>query len=534
MSFESITQQWGAIEQSLPTPVLSSVVGGSRTKATRDGVADYNAALDRIDSEPENVWFRVSCVLASAVAREELTTDEASKAFHRWSARSAKYNESEATAKLDHALNNYGKDDGGDVSTLYRYAREWPAPAREGDLPEAKPTEFDESKLPTSESGLPFIPVEVGDDGEPTDRHLFSRDAMKRRDRKQAYFIPGLIAKDQVLGIIAAEKSWKTTTVIDLCYQLTSPGGEWMGRKVTGGPYRVLFASGESNEEKMNETDEGIARSNAARGIEPAPEHLWITDRTFPFDSAEAKARLLGYLRHVKPDVFFLDPLYLSLPGDDINNSNVVGQLLNEIRDYCKSEGVTFAIIHHTTKEDSKRAGAPRLVDASNGGVHRWVRQWILMGKMCDPEETRSVEVEMKMGGACGGQDSVVRYLVQPFKQRDEDGVEIWQPQFLTREEYEAWKTERTAEELDDRKAEITSQLRLYFSNTNNPPLSKTKTVQELFGLDRKSKKANALFQRIVYDWNFLEEIEIPGRHQFYGPGAKLDCPDWMPPESKA
>lgn len=535
MSFEAITQQYGAIEHSLPAAVVSSVVGGSRTKATRDGVADYNAALDRVDSEPENVWFKVSCVLASAVAREELTTDEASKAFHRWSARSTKYNESEATAKLDHALNNYGKDEGGDVATLYRYAKDHPAPTRNGETPHAKPTGFTADTLPTNEAGLHYIAVDVDMNGEPIDPRLFSREAMKKRNRKQAYFIPGLIAKNQVLGIIAAEKSFKTTTVVDLCYQLTSPGGSWLGQSVVGGPYRVLFASGESNEEKMNEIDEGIARTNANAGIAPEPGHLWITDRTFPFDSAEAKARLLGYLKFTKPDIFFLDPLYLSLPGDDINNSNVVGQLLNEIREYCDSEGVTFAIVHHTTKEDSRRPGAPKLVDASNGGVHRWVRQWVLMGKMRDIDgDSEFAEIEMDISGACAGQYSMRRYFVLPLQQRHDDGVMKWEPEYFTRKEYEAWKDKQTSEELDDQQSEITTRLRLYFSNTNNPPLSMTKTVQELFGLDRKSNKAKALFRRIVFDWNLLVEIETPGRFASYGPGAKLDCPDWMPPESKA
>ncbi|MEL6107043.1 MAG: phage/plasmid primase, P4 family [Planctomycetota bacterium] len=97
-----------------------------RPQAARHGYADYLAALDRIDAEPEPVWFRVAGVLASAVVREELTAEEASKAYHSWSARSSKYDESEATTKLQRALDSVGND-GGDVATLYRYAKEWPA-----------------------------------------------------------------------------------------------------------------------------------------------------------------------------------------------------------------------------------------------------------------------------------------------------------------------------------------------------------------------------------------------------------------------
>ena len=49
-------------------------------------------------------------------------------------------------------------------------------------------------------------------------------------------------------------------------------------------------------------------------------------------------------------DVLVVDPVYLCMPADDVNNIMAQGARLRRINDTCQEVGVTVLLAHHTKK----------------------------------------------------------------------------------------------------------------------------------------------------------------------------------------
>jgi hypothetical protein len=188
------------------------------------------------------------------------------------------------------------------------------------------------------------------------------------------FLVEGIVAAGHVGVIAGPEKSFKTSTMIDL---LTSGAGAvpFFGRFAVPKPFRSVFIGGESGEDALARDFERIARS---KGL----DFSGIDDIRFSPDlSSLDDDRTLTQLRKIAEatDLIVLDPLcYMIDPGDQAGNVFVMSKYFKSLSRIAQDTGAAITVAHHFTSSAGKRRGRPTLADMSYAGAKQCARYWLL------------------------------------------------------------------------------------------------------------------------------------------------------------
>jgi hypothetical protein len=112
--------------------------------------------------------------------------------------------------------------------------------------------------------------------------------------------------------------------------------------------------------------------------------------------------RLRATLRKYQPEVMVFDPAYRTLPGDRAENMFVMGNLLAEMSDTCRSEGATPLLLHHTKSRPRTFEFTPTTIeDLAWAGFSQFFRQWILISRTAEYSTGSGVhELRFDVGGS--------------------------------------------------------------------------------------------------------------------------------------
>jgi hypothetical protein len=175
--------------------------------------------------------------------------------------------------------------------------------------------------------------------------------------------VRGLLREGESLNLIAAAKSNKTYSAIDLALCIVT-GRMWLGRFQIERPGPVLYVDAELHPNTLAKRLRDVA---AARGI--------VRDEYKALDTVSLRGRIRD-LAKLGPSLFwkiparkyvaiFLDALYRFQPERfDENSNSDVTKLYNLIDTYAEAAGAAFVIVHHSSK--GNQAGKS-VVDVGSG-----------------------------------------------------------------------------------------------------------------------------------------------------------------------
>jgi hypothetical protein len=185
-----------------------------------------------------------------------------------------------------------------------------------------------------------------------------------------------VLGQEGVIG--APPKCMKTSVATDLCVSVAT-GTPFLGKYRVPRPLRVLFMSAESGRGPSRVCFRSVAESKGY-DLSAIDNLLWHDEVPFFGNQGDIR-RLKKTLRSVRPDLLLLDPVYRVLPGDDAANMFIMGQLLGELGDICRSEGATPIVCHHTKKKPGAELTPTTLEDLSWAGFSQFFRQWVLVSR---------------------------------------------------------------------------------------------------------------------------------------------------------
>lgn len=195
------------------------------------------------------------------------------------------------------------------------------------------------------------------------------------------YLIDGILVEGQPCGLLGAQKTLKTSILLDMAVAIDQ-GGYFLGRFKVPSPRRVAVFSAESGWATIQETCQRICRA-ANRDL--AETGLLFSDTLPKLGDPANMLELEKFLRGEGTQVAFFDPLYLMLmTGGDEGSIFAMGSLLRSIGELCHSLGITPVLAHHTRKNGGPTRdafGPGELSDASWAGTAEFLRQWIMINR---------------------------------------------------------------------------------------------------------------------------------------------------------
>lgn len=192
------------------------------------------------------------------------------------------------------------------------------------------------------------------------------------------YLIPGLLVRGEPCIVAGGKKTLKTSLAEDLAFSLAT-GGFFLGKFRVNRPARVGFMSGESGLPTLKET---LGRIAEAAGVVLADVDGLIVSPDLPrFGSFDHEDALTQFITENAIETLIIDPCYLCMPGADVGNLFIQGELLRRVNEICQPLGVTLIVLHHTKKSVADPFAAPELEDIAWAGFQEWCRQWLLLGR---------------------------------------------------------------------------------------------------------------------------------------------------------
>ncbi len=215
------------------------------------------------------------------------------------------------------------------------------------------------------------------------------------------YIIPGLLVDRQPCLMAGAQKTLKTSLLVDLLVSVVS-GRPFLGYYHPERCVRACLMTGESGLATIQET---LLRIMAAAGIDAGHlDGLMVTDRLPRFGHLDHLDAMRRFIAGNELGLVAIDPAYMTMPGTDAGNVFTQGDLLAGMTQVFQDAGATMILVHHTRKNLGRDAfGPPELQDAAWSGFAEWARQWLLIARR-DPYEpgTGAHRLWLSAGGSAG------------------------------------------------------------------------------------------------------------------------------------
>ena len=193
------------------------------------------------------------------------------------------------------------------------------------------------------------------------------------------WLVEGLLVQNLPCVVAGPSKSLKTNVSVALAVALVS-GVDFLDEFSVKKKVRVLFMSAESGEAAIQSSLRRIMKSTrtSRQDVEdnflmaPWVPHAKEDERLFMFQEALAK---------YKPEVVFIDPVYLATDGEDSANLQKMAQQFATLTEAATKAGATPIFVHHTKKNAMNvQARQPlEMSDMQGAGVTEFFRQWLLL-----------------------------------------------------------------------------------------------------------------------------------------------------------
>ena len=197
-------------------------------------------------------------------------------------------------------------------------------------------------------------------------------------DYRVDFLCRGVLAREQPAIFGGPHKAFKTSIALELAVCLAT-GTPFLDHFDVPAPVKVCFFSGEGGLGVIQDT---LRRIGEALNINIAGiENLLVTDRVPRLDSAVHLEVVKGYVEEHRPEVVFVDPLYLAMSGADTTNVFSMGQRLRTLNELCMPKGVTPVLLHHLRKNRFDNFAPAGLDDLSMAGFAEYAGQWVLLSR---------------------------------------------------------------------------------------------------------------------------------------------------------
>jgi AAA domain len=268
-------------------------------------------------------------------------------------------------------------------------AMDWGSVITDDGLPETqdKAKSTDGTGLDTS--GFDSLLEDDGAEQEPAETEKYTSTGPKKfsaipmselmgGDYKIEYLCNGVLAKDQPAVIGGPQKAFKTSIALELAVCLAT-GEKFLGHFSVPEPVTVCFFSGEGGLSVIQDT---LRRIGEARDIDISKlNNFFVTDDVPRLDNREHLAAVEEHLKKYKPEVCFIDPLYLAISGADTSNVFSMGERLRELNRVCLPLGCTPVLLHHLRKTRVDLYKPAGLEDLSMSGIAEFAGQWVLLSR---------------------------------------------------------------------------------------------------------------------------------------------------------
>jgi DnaB helicase-like protein/AAA domain-containing protein len=215
------------------------------------------------------------------------------------------------------------------------------------------------------------------------------------------WFINQVMLPDQPMVIGGPMKSLKTSIMADMSVSLGT--ATWfLGRFPVKRLVRVAVISGESGRL--------IIRGQAKQVAEDRGVYLEDADILWGFKlpdlTSDAHLKVLEkMIRDTGREVLMIDPLYLTMLGDKVDQANMfaMGPFLDRFGKMCLEAKCLPVISHHFKKHRDDWYAPPELHELAYGGISQWMAQWCLVSRREPYDATTGIhKLHWRHGGRFG------------------------------------------------------------------------------------------------------------------------------------
>jgi len=227
------------------------------------------------------------------------------------------------------------------------------------------------------------------------------------------YIIEKMVWKRDVVLILASEKAGKSILGLQMACALTK-GGHFLGEYEVPESMRVLYIQAEGSRE---ETQMRLRSMNKNESSDWTPEnffHMYPSSLSLDTDLGYNELIESILKTNFRPDVIFIDPLYMAMQGDLIDNK-CARNFCRNIRRLKEQYDCTVIINHH--KRRPQKDGTGNYIDRGDDeimGSFVWKAfpsHILTLHKR--PNNTRSLNCETQRGG------NVIKNLVLELVEPD-------------------------------------------------------------------------------------------------------------------
>lgn len=224
---------------------------------------------------------------------------------------------------------------------------------------------------------------------------------LAKGDYSLEFLIDNTLVAGQPLIIAGAQKTLKTSFIVDAAISLATKGF-FLGKLPVTRAARVGVMTGESGLATIQENAINVCRA-AGKWLDDITSLFWSEDLPKFGDPVHLEA-VRAFLTDYQIEVLFVDPAYLCLPGADAANLMAQGELLRSMAEVCRDCGCLLALCHHTKKNTGRDPyEPPELPDIAWSGFAEFCRQWWLIGRRAKYEPgTGAHRLWLSIGGSAG------------------------------------------------------------------------------------------------------------------------------------
>lgn len=170
---------------------------------------------------------------------------------------------------------------------------------------------------------------------------------------------------EECIGFIAGPaKSFKSFMALEMAYSIAT-GADFLGRFKVPVAQKVLLIQQESSRAAFQ-----TRLSHMAKRMGDAPNLYIVSNRNMHIENEVDLEKLEAEIASIEPSLVILDPLRSFLKGDE-NSAQVVGEVVRNLRRIRDDLHTGVAVIHHTTKQNSREmSGSGALYGAAEAMMY--------------------------------------------------------------------------------------------------------------------------------------------------------------------
>lgn len=186
------------------------------------------------------------------------------------------------------------------------------------------------------------------------------------------YLIENVLWENDHMFIIGKDKVGKSILALQMACALTS-GDAFLSKYSVYQPMSVLYLQMEG---KLQDTVERLKSMTSQTGVAWDPDRFFLLYyNCIALDTQQGYGELMQIIKHIpyKPEVIFLDPLYMAMEGDLIDNK-CARNMVKNLRQISETLDCSLVILHHQRRPVKDKEGNVKedLTDGNIFGSFVW------------------------------------------------------------------------------------------------------------------------------------------------------------------